>query len=162
VQHPDSVKVDEEMNGASLLQISLEEGFAPVDLVELHEPLSGRDVNQTGLVRELDPGDTLGVPEQLVDIVVTDNLVVVSLPPQELAVDDLVPLVSKEPVQGLDNAPQVETLGNGLDPVLAFRASIVVVGALEDEAQTFRGEPDLGGFTPAQEEQGDLPQPVVL
>jgi hypothetical protein len=49
VQHPDSVKVDEEMNGASLLQIGLEEGFAPVDFVELHEPLSGRDVDQTGL-----------------------------------------------------------------------------------------------------------------
>lgn len=49
MQHPNTVKVDQQVQGASLLEVGLEEGPAPVDLVELHEPLGGRNIHQAGL-----------------------------------------------------------------------------------------------------------------
>ena len=66
------------------------------------------------------------------------------------------------PIQWLDDGAQIETFGHGLDAVLALGTPIVVVGALEDEAETFGHEPDLGGFAPAQQPKRDLSHAVVL
>jgi hypothetical protein len=49
VADPDSVEVDEEMEEGSLLEVRLEERTRPVDLVELHEPTGGSDVDEAGL-----------------------------------------------------------------------------------------------------------------
>jgi hypothetical protein len=162
VDNPDSVEVDEQVEERSLFEVSLEEDLVPFDAVKLHESLSRRDVDESGLVRQDDSRDTLGIPEQLVDVVVTDDPVMVELSSQKFAVDDFVSLISQELVQGLDDRSEIETLGNRVDSVLTFGRSVVVVGALEDEAETFRHESDLSGLAPTQQVQGDLSEAIVL
>jgi len=49
VGDPDSVEVDEEVEEGSFLEVGLEEGSSPVDLVELHEPLCRRNVDESSL-----------------------------------------------------------------------------------------------------------------
>jgi hypothetical protein len=110
----------------------------------------------------LNPGDSLGIPEKLVDIIVTDNLVVISLSLQELAIDDFVRLIAQESVQRLDDASQVQSLRYGLHPVLTFGGSVVVVCTFEDEAETLWYESNLRRFTPTKEEEGDLSESIVL
>jgi hypothetical protein len=121
-----------------------------------------RERRATDFVGENDSRDALRVPEELVDVVVPDDVLVILLPLEKLALDDLVPLISDEPVERLDDRPEVETLWHRLDPVLALGRSVVVVGALEDEAEALRNESDLGGLTPTEKEERDLPEPVVL
>lgn len=41
----------------------------------------------THLIREHDTSDTLRVPKQLIDIIITNDAIVVTLPPYKLAVD---------------------------------------------------------------------------
>ena len=53
-------------------------------------------------------------------------------------------------VERLGDRPQIQALGNRLNMILAFRGSIVVVHALEDEAEASGGELDLGCFTPEE------------
>jgi hypothetical protein len=162
VENPNSVKIDQQVEERSLFEISFEKDLGPVDTVKLHESLGGWNIDQSSLVGQDDSADTLGVPEKLVDIVVTDSLVVVLLPSQELAVDNFVTLISQELVQWLDNGSEVKTFGNGILSVLAFGRSVIVVGALEDEAQTFRHESDLGSLTPTEQVKGDLSKSVIL
>jgi hypothetical protein len=119
-------------------------------------------IDITHLVSQLDPGNTLGIPEKLVHIIVTDDLFVISFTLQELAVDDLVRLITQESVQRLNNTPEIKSLGNRLHPVLTFWRPVIVVCALEDEAETFRHESDLGRFTPTEEEKGNLSKTIVL
>jgi len=114
------------------------------------------------LVRQHDPSDSLGVPEELVDVVVPDDILVIPLPLEELALDDLVSLISDESVERLDDCSKVETFGDGFDPVLALWRPVVVVGALEDEAEAFRNETNLSCFSPAEKEERDLSKSVVL
>jgi hypothetical protein len=66
------------------------------------------------------------------------------------------------PVQGLDNCPQVQSLGHRLDSILALGTAVVVVCALEDEAKAFGYESDLGSFTPAEQEEGNLAETIIL
>jgi hypothetical protein len=66
------------------------------------------------------------------------------------------------PVQGLDNCPQVQSLGHRFDSILALWATIVVVCALEDEPKALGDESDLGGLTPAEQEEGNLAETIVL
>lgn len=49
VKDPNSVEVDEEMEERSTFVISLEERFMPFNLVELHESLSGGNIDETSL-----------------------------------------------------------------------------------------------------------------
>lgn len=49
---PDPVEVDEQVEERPLLIVCLEEGPAPVNLVELHKPLSGGDVDEAGLKKQ--------------------------------------------------------------------------------------------------------------
>lgn len=49
MKDPDSVEVDEEMEEGATLVVRLEEGFVPFDFVELHESLSGWNVDETRL-----------------------------------------------------------------------------------------------------------------
>jgi hypothetical protein len=49
MEDPDTVEVDEQMEERTLLKVSFEERFGPIDLVKLHEPLGGWDVHKTSL-----------------------------------------------------------------------------------------------------------------
>jgi hypothetical protein len=81
---------------------------------------------------------------------------VVALAADELALDDLVALVTHVVVQRLDGRLEVHTLGHGLDLVLAVRAPVVVVRALEDEAHAFGCEADIAGLAPTEEVEREL------
>ena len=133
MDNPDSVKVDQQMEERSLFEVCLEKDLGPIDTVELHESLSGRNVDETGLVGQDNSADTLRVPEELIDIIVTDSLVVVLFSSQEFTVDDLVSLITQELVEWLDNSSEVQSFGDSVDSVLTFGRSVVIIGTLEDE-----------------------------
>ena len=46
---PDSVEMNEELEEGAFFFVGLEERAGPVDLVEFHEALSGRDVHESAL-----------------------------------------------------------------------------------------------------------------
>lgn len=79
-----------------------------------------------------------------------------------LSVVDFVTLVAAVLVErGNDIVEESEFLDR-LDLVLASSRVEVVVGALEDEAETLRHESDLVGLTPAEEEKSQLADTIVL
>jgi hypothetical protein len=84
------------------------------------------------------------------------------LPSHKLAIDDLIALITDETVQRFDHCAEVQTLRYWVNPVLALRRPIVVIGAFEDETQTLRHEPHLCSLAPAEQVQCDLSEPVVL
>ena len=159
---PDSVKVDQQVEERSLFEISLEKDLGPVDTVELHESLSRWDVDETGLVGQDNSADALGVPEELIDIIVTDSLVVVLFSSQEFAVNDLVSLITQELVKRLDDGSEVQSFGDSVDSVLTFRRSVVIVGTLEDETQALGHKSNLSSFTPTKEVESHLSKSVIL
>jgi hypothetical protein len=150
------------MEEGSLFEIGLEEHLGPIDTVKLHESLSRRDIDETGLVGQDNSTDSLGIPEELVDIVITDRLVVILFSSQEFAIHNLISLITEVLVERLDDGSKIESFGNSVDPVLAFGRSVVVVGTLEDEAQALGHESDLSSFTPTKQIEGDLSKSVIL
>jgi hypothetical protein len=66
------------------------------------------------------------------------------------------------PVQRLDDCPQIESLRHWLDPILALGTTVVVVCALEDEAKAFGHESDLRSLTPAEQEERNLAETIIL
>lgn len=86
----------------------------------------------------------------------------VSFSSYEFPINDFISLITDKSVKRLCDRPQVQALGDRLDTILAFRGSIVVVRALEDEAEAFGGKSNLGGFTPAKEIKRYLSEAVVL
>ena len=103
----------------------------------------------THLVVEDDASNALGVPEKLVDIVISDNLVVIPFSSNEFSVLDLVALVPNEAIERFDDVMKVQSFGSSFGPILAFGRSIIVVGALENEAHAFCHKPNISCFTPA-------------
>lgn len=57
---------------------------------------------------------------------------------------------------------EVEALAHRLNAVLALGQAVGVVRALEVEAQTLGDEADMGDLAPAEEEEGDLAEAIVL
>jgi hypothetical protein len=98
----------------------------------------------------------------LVDIIISNNLIVVLLFPDELAIKNFIALIAHEPVQRRNNGLQVNTFRDGLDSILALGAAIIVVRAFEDEAQALWHEAYVARFAPAEQVQRDLPKPVIL
>lgn len=49
MKNPNSVEVDEKMEERSTFVVGLEESFVPFNLVELHEPLSSGNIDETSL-----------------------------------------------------------------------------------------------------------------
>ena len=58
--------------------------------------------------------------------------------------------ITNKSVEWFGDHLQIQALRNQLDMILAFRGSIVVICALEDEAEASEGKSDLGGFTPEE------------
>jgi hypothetical protein len=98
----------------------------------------------------------------LIDIIVTDDIGVILLLPDEFTIDDLVTLVADEVVERLDDGVKVDALGNGVDPVLAFGTSVIVVGTLEDEAHALGHKTDVASFAPAEKIEGNLSKSVIV
>ena len=119
-------------------------------------------MSETYPITEQNLGYPLWIPEQLVDVVVPNDLIVVLFFPNELAIDDFVSLVTYETIQGFNHGLEIESFRNGIHSILTLGTPIVVVRALENEAQTFRRETNIPGFAPAQQIESDLPKSVVV
>ena len=175
---PDPIEINQQMTERPLLVVCLEKRSVPIYPLELWVTLRWGQVdeprlkymrskriacdNLTHLVHEDNPGDTLRVPKELVDIIITNDVSVVSFPPDEATIHHFVPLVANEAVQRLDYRPQVQAFGNGLDSSLTLGGTVIVVCTLEDEAQALGHESDLRGFAPDEEVQSNLAQTIVL
>jgi len=146
---------------ASLL-VCFEERLLPDDILQSLVTLRGRQVDQLALIFEGDAFNALGVPEELVHVVVTDDLVVITLLSDVLALEDLVTLISAVLVQRCDGVVEESELLDGLNTVLASRRVEEVVGALVDEAEDLRHVTDLVGLTPTEKVESNLADPVVL
>jgi hypothetical protein len=69
------------------------------------------------LVVHNNPSNTFWVPEELIDIVVTNNFVVILFPPDKLAILNLVTLVANEPESNVNDRyqrPDMTCLYRGL------------------------------------------------
>ena len=162
VDDPDAIEVDEHVKPGAGFLVGLEEHLGPGHVLELGEAFGRGYVHEAGLVLEDDALDALGVPEQLIDVVVADDLAVIALAAHVLAVVDLVALFAAVAVEGGDDVVQVGPLLDGLDPILAGGGVQVIVGALEDETEGLGHEPDLIGLAPAEEVEGHLSDAIVL
>ena len=97
----------------------------------------------------------------MVDIIITDDILVVSFPPDKLPINYLVSLVTDESVKRFNDRPQIQALRNWHQAILTCRRSVVFVRALKDGAQAFGGESNLGRVTLAKKIERNLPQAVV-
>src|SRR5258708_39215912 len=86
----------------------------------------------------------------------------ISLSSHELAIHDFIALIPYKPIEGINNRRQIYSLRNGIRPVLTLRTSVVIIGALEDEAQTLRYEANVASFSPAQKIKSKLSEAVIL
>jgi len=150
------------MPSRSFLIVGFEKDTIPLYLAEACVPLCGGQVDETLTAAEDDFCKTFGVPEELVDVVVANNVGMVLFLADEFAVHDFVTLVTHKPVEGFDDGLEVKTFLDGLYPVLALWTSVVVVCTLENEAQALWNESDVACLTPEQEVEGNLPETVVL
>lgn len=111
---------------------------------------------------EHDPGNSFGIPEELIDVVVSNDLGMVTFPSYELSVNNFIALVSHEAVQRLDDMFQVQALGNWIGSVLTLGTTIVVVGALEDEAHALGHKTDVATLSPAHEKESQLTKTIIV
>jgi len=116
----------------------------------------------THVVIEYDTGETLWIPKELVNVVVADDLVVISFPANEFAIEGLITLITHELVERLDDCFKVEALLDWLHAILALWTAIIIVGTLENEAKAFWDEADVAGLAPTEKIKGDLAKTVVL
>lgn len=98
----------------------------------------------------------------MVDIVITDNVLMVLFSSYKFPINEFISLITDKSVKQLCDCLQIQALGDRLDMILTFRGLIVVIHALEDEAQTFGGELNLGGFTPAKKIEHYLSELIIL
>lgn len=118
---PDTVEVGDHVEPGSSLLVSLEESLLPHDVLQLGPTFSDRNIDETGFVLEGNSLNTFGVPEELVHIIITNDLVVVILTTNVLAIHDLISLITAVLIQRSDDLVEVREFFHGLDAVLAFR-----------------------------------------
>jgi len=176
---PNAVEVDEQMPERTLLVIRFEECAIPVYAVETHETLCWWNVDQASLKKRSTPigpdrksytylickhnaSNALWIPEQLVNIIVTNDAIVITFSSYKFAIHRLIALITNEAIKWLDNSPEVESLWDGIDAVLAIGGAVVVIGAFENKAEALGHESDLRCFSPAKEIKGYLTHTVVL
>ena len=113
-------------------------------------------------VTEHDPSNPFGVPKELVDVVISDNLVMVAFPSNEFSINNFIALISHEAVYGLDDMGQVQSLWHWVGSVLTLGAAVVVVGAFEDEAHALGHKTNITALPPAQQIEGQLTEAVIM
>lgn len=67
-------------------------------------------MQKSHIIVEYNP-QTFGIPEKLINVIITDNLIVV-LFLHELAINDLAALISHEPVERLDDVGEIQAFRN--------------------------------------------------
>src|SRR5690606_20557275 len=159
---PDTTEVGDVVEPRTIFAKGFEEDLIPVHFFKLRPSFSRRHVDQSRLVVHNDSLDTFGIPEKLIHIVITDNLVMILFASNVLSVLNLVALITTVLIQWSNYFVQVCSLSYWLDLLLAFWTVIVILGTLVDEAQQLRHETDLIGFTPAQKVQRDLANTLML
>jgi hypothetical protein len=147
---PDTVEVNQQMEPRTRFTVGLEEALLPVDVLELDISFGRWNIDELALILEYDTVDTLRVPEKLVTIVVTNNVLVVTLSANVHSVRNLVALISQILVQRGDNVVQEGELLDRLNKGLTSGGVEVIVRAFEDEAQALGHETNLVSFTPAK------------
>ena len=93
--------------------------------------------------------DTLWIPEQLVDIIVPNYILMVPFPSHKLSIDNFIALITDEWLERFCDHLKIQALWNRLHTVLAFRRPIIVVSAFEDEAERLWAKLHLCSFAPA-------------
>ncbi|KAH3665928.1 hypothetical protein OGAPHI_004117 [Ogataea philodendri] len=156
VHNPDTVKVGDDVQPSSDFFVSLEENAVPFNFAELEVSLFGWEVNKSSTVFHDNSGNTFWIPEKLVDVIVTDNAVVVLFTFHVTAINNFVDLSSDVTVERSDDSVQVVSFWNWVCSLSAGLRIQVVLSTLEDETQTLWSESDLVGFTPKQKPQSDL------
>jgi hypothetical protein len=86
----------------------------------------------------------------------------VAFSPNELSINNFITLVSHEAIYGLDDMFQVQALRNWVGSVLALGTTIVVVGALEDEAHALGHKTNIATLSPAHQVEGQLTETVIV
>jgi hypothetical protein len=151
MNNPDTVEVGDEMEPRASFFVSFEENFLPFHLLQFLVSLRGRNIAKQTLVGKDDPLNTLGIPEELIDIVITNDVLVIFFPADIFAIHNFIALVSAVLIQRSDYLTKISAFLNRFNSLLTFRRVIVVVRTLENETQTFGHEPDLICLTPAEQ-----------
>jgi hypothetical protein len=86
----------------------------------------------------------------------------VLLLPDKLPINDFISLITHEPIQRLDDSMKIKSFRHWVHPVLALGAPVVIIGTFKNKAQALRNEAYIASFTPAQEVECNLPEPVVM
>ena len=162
VNDPDTIKVGGHVEPGSSFFVGFEEDFLPLDLTEFEESLAGRDVDEASFISQDDSFDTLRIPKQLVDIVVSNNIIVIFFSSNIFALENFVSLISDVQVNWSDDIVEIVTFLERLVARLTFGRTKIVVATFEDEAETFRNETDLICFTPTTQIQSELPCTIML
>src|SRR5690606_37684318 len=118
---PNAVEIDEHVQPRTRLLVGLEEDLLPFHVLELEIALSRRHINQPALVLEYNALKALRIPEKLVTVVVTNDLVMIPFAADVDAIDNLVSLIPDVLVEGRDDVVEVGELLNRLYHVLAGR-----------------------------------------
>ncbi|EEQ37576.1 hypothetical protein CLUG_01699 [Clavispora lusitaniae ATCC 42720] len=150
VNNPNSVKVGNEVQPGSDFLVSFEENVLPFDFAQSQISLFLRNVNQTSTVSEHNSRNTLWVPEQLINIIVTNNLIVVLFTLDKSSLVNFVYLRSQESVDRCDCSVQIVTLWDWFSSLLTLWRQQVVHSSLINVAKTFRSETHLVGLSPQQ------------
>ncbi|KAF9473083.1 hypothetical protein BDN70DRAFT_817746, partial [Pholiota conissans] len=79
-----------------------------------------REIDELSIVIEDNSGDALNIPEQLVDIVMSDDVLMVLLSGHELPINDFIALVTNELAERLRHSLQIEAFRYGLDAILTL------------------------------------------
>ena len=72
------------------------------------------------LVRQYNPRNSFRIPEQLVNVVITNNLIMVLLSSHILAVNQFVALVTDEAIKRFENCAKILALRNRVQTILTF------------------------------------------
>jgi hypothetical protein len=157
VNDPDTIEINKKMSKGTFFRVGLEECAVPVYTVKLHEPLCWRKIDEAGLVIENDSCDAFWIPEELIDIIISNNILMIPFPSHKLAINDFVTLITNEPVERFDDSSKIQAFRDRLHTVLTLRGPVVIICTLEDEAEALWTKAHLGGLSPAKEIECNLP-----
>ena len=97
----------------------------------------------------------------MIYVIISNSLVIVPFLAHKLTFDDFVSLVMNKPVQRFNDSIQVKTFWYVVSTVLTFGQMVVVIYALEDEAQALWHKLHLGHLTLMKEVECDLSKLVI-
>jgi len=162
MENPDAVEVDQKVGKRTFFVVGLEECAIPIDSTKLGIPLRRSNVDETGIIREDNLRETFWIPEELINIIVSNNFIVVLFPSDKFTIQNLVTLVSYEIIQRFYDPIEINSFWDRIWTILTLRTAIIVVGTFEDEAQALWNKANVSCLAPAKKPERDLAEPVIL